>query len=187
MPRHDQSRDALVLTTAVLLRRQGYAATGLAQVLAESGATTGSLYHHFPGGKEALAEAAMDASAAVVAQALQRALAAPLSTGEAIERWLDALAAELAGDPRDGCPIAPVALEAVHASPRLQAAAARAFATWCDLIAARLRRDGRTPAQARSAALAVVSLVEGALLLARTSGQRAPLKAAATAAASLLG
>jgi hypothetical protein len=48
-------KDALVCTAMRLFRRQGYASTGLQQILSESGAPKGSLYHYFPGGKEGLA------------------------------------------------------------------------------------------------------------------------------------
>ena len=74
MARTDDSRTELVRTMARLLRDQGFTATGLAQVLAESGVSNGSLYHHFPGGKEDLAEAALEASGQAVASALAEAL-----------------------------------------------------------------------------------------------------------------
>ncbi|HEY9306026.1 MAG TPA: helix-turn-helix domain-containing protein, partial [Mycobacterium sp.] len=55
MPRPDRSRAALIDTAATLFRRQGYAATGLTQILEEAGVKPGSLYHHFPQGKQQLA------------------------------------------------------------------------------------------------------------------------------------
>ena len=54
------SREAFVEATGELLRRQGYAATGLNEIVARSGAPRGSLYFHFPGGKQELALAAME-------------------------------------------------------------------------------------------------------------------------------
>src|SRR5690349_19085907 len=48
------TRERIVDASAELVRRQGYAATGLKQILAEAQAPFGSLYHHFPGGKEQL-------------------------------------------------------------------------------------------------------------------------------------
>ena len=51
-------KDSLVRTAMRLFRRQGYASSGLQQILAESKAPRGSLYHYFPGGKEELGEAA---------------------------------------------------------------------------------------------------------------------------------
>lgn len=170
----------------MLLRRQGYAATGLAQIVRESGVTTGSLYHHFPGGKEDLAVAALTLSASVVTEHLQRALAPPTEPAQAFVRWLEAIADDLMADPRDGCPVAPVALEAVHSSERLRSAASEAFRTWADQITDRLIQDGWPKARASNAAQAVLALVEGALLLSRTTGDREPLRNAAANVALLL-
>jgi TetR/AcrR family transcriptional repressor of lmrAB and yxaGH operons len=186
MPRPDRSRDALVGTAVRLLRRQGFAATGLAQIRSESGATTGSLYHHFPDGKEELAVAAIDAAAAEVTTALRAILDRSDDVPAAVGRWTRALASTLAADPRDGCPVAPVALESIHGSPRLREASARAFESWRRLLSDRLRRDGWSTVEADRDATAVLALIEGALLLARTSGDAGPLAAAADAVARLL-
>ena len=60
MPRPDRSRAALLDSAALLFRRQGYAATGVNQILESAEVKAGSLYHHFPDGKQELAAAVVD-------------------------------------------------------------------------------------------------------------------------------
>src|SRR6478672_4949202 len=112
---------------AQLLREQGYTATSRTQLLAQSGVSNGSLYHHFPGGMEELAEAALEASGAVVADALREALDAAPNAAEGVIRFLDFAWGAEPGEQCAGCPIAPTALEAPIISARLRAVAARCF------------------------------------------------------------
>ncbi len=172
---------------AHLLRDQGYAATGRAQLLAESGVSNGSLYHHFPGGMEELAEAAMEASGQAVARALREALEGASCAGAGVCRFLD-IAQEPAAGEEDfpGCPIAPAALESPIISPRLRVVAARCFDQWESLIAARLRADGWPEHSVQETASAVLALIEGALLLARVTRQLSHLDNAKRAAIALL-
>lgn len=58
------TRDRLIATAARLFRRNGYHATGLAELLTAAQVPKGSLYHHFPAGKSDLAMAAADWTAA---------------------------------------------------------------------------------------------------------------------------
>jgi TetR/AcrR family transcriptional regulator, lmrAB and yxaGH operons repressor len=186
MVRGRDTRAELVETMARLLRDQGYTATGRAQLLAESGVSNGSLYHHFPGGMEELAEAALEASGSLVAGALRAALDAAPSAAEGVARFLD-VAQEAAKDgQRLGCPVAPTALESPIISPRLREAAARCFDRWEALIAARLRADGWPENSLPATASAALTLIEGALLLARVSGQPGHLDHAKHAALVLL-
>jgi TetR/AcrR family transcriptional regulator, lmrAB and yxaGH operons repressor len=156
---------------ARLLRDQGYTATGLAQVLAESGVSNGSLYHHFPGGKEDLAEAALEASGQAVASALAGALDGAPNTGAGVARFLDLAAQLLSADPCAGCPVAPTALESPIIGARLQAAAARCFAQWEGLLARRLGDDNWSEDEARGAASVALTLIEGSLIQARVTGR----------------
>jgi TetR/AcrR family transcriptional repressor of lmrAB and yxaGH operons len=172
---------------ARLLRDQGYTATGLAQVLEESGVSNGSLYHHFPGGMEELAEAALRASGEAVADALSQALKTAPSTGEGLVIFLDLAAKPADGGSWPGCPIAPTALESPILNPRLRASAARCFDDWEELIATRLRDDGWPEDSVAERASAALALIEGALLLARVSGRQAPLAASKHAALELFG
>jgi TetR/AcrR family transcriptional regulator, lmrAB and yxaGH operons repressor len=187
MPRRDRSRDALVNTAATLFRRQGYAATGLNQILDEAGVKPGSLYHHFPRGKQQLAGAVVDAAGTAIEQLLRRFLDSDLPVADIVDRWIDLLVDGLTADRRDGCPVEPIATESVNASPLVREASARAFAGWCRVIEERLRAQGWPAAHAKDVAIAVISLIEGALILSRVTGDTAALNAAKPAARSLLG
>jgi TetR/AcrR family transcriptional repressor of lmrAB and yxaGH operons len=186
MPRIDDSRSRLVSTMARLLRDQGYTATGLAQVLEESGVSNGSLYHHFPGGMDELAEAALEASGQAVAAALSQALQGAADTAEGIAAFLDIAASPVAGEACRGCPVAPTALESPILNPRLRVTAVRCFDEWETLIAERLRVDEWPEESVAGTASAALALIEGALLLARVTGQVTHLTNAKRAARALL-
>jgi len=172
------SRDAFIATTAKLLRRRGYAASGLNEIVTRSGAPKGSLYFHFPGGKEQLAIAAMEHSGGQLQAGIAQLLASSEDLGEALARVLDALAAGLqASGFRDGCPIATVALEAASESEPLRASAAAVFDAWLAVITERLRSAGLSAPAAERRALLVLAAIEGALILARARHDVGPLHA----------
>ncbi len=172
------SREAFIRATGRLLREQGYSATAINEIVASSGAPKGSLYFHFPGGKEELAVAAM----ALEGEKLRRAIAAVLASsgglGESLGRLVDALAAGLESSGyRDGCPIATVTLEAASRSAAVREAATAVFDSWLEVLEERLQRDGLSAEAAGRRALLVLSSIEGALLLARARGDLQPLSA----------
>jgi TetR/AcrR family transcriptional repressor of lmrAB and yxaGH operons len=65
-------------------------------------------------------------------------------------------------------------------------ASAHAFGGWCLAVADRLRADGWPAEDAEQTALAVIALLEGALILSRIAGEAAALNAAKAAARTLL-
>jgi TetR/AcrR family transcriptional repressor of lmrAB and yxaGH operons len=186
MPRPDRSRAALVDTAALLFRRQGYAATGVNQILETAEVKAGSLYHHFPNGKQELAVAVVESAGTGIEKLLRRVLSGHTPVADVVDQWIDLLVIQLAGDPRDGCPIEPIATEAVHASPPVRDASARVFAGWTSAVADRLRSDGWPGIEADQTALAVIALIEGALILSRIAGNADALNSAKVAARSLL-
>jgi TetR/AcrR family transcriptional repressor of lmrAB and yxaGH operons len=176
--RRPSSREAFIDTTGRLLRRQGYTGTGLNEIVALSGAPKGSLYFHFPGGKEELAVAAMNRAGEQLAAAITAVLGSSEDLGEALGGLVDALAAGLeASGYRDGCPIATVTLEAAGDSEAVREAAVVAFDGWLTPLQERLVRAGLAPTAAKQRALFVLSAVEGALILARAQHNLAPLVA----------
>lgn len=186
MPRPDRSRTALVVAAAQLFRRQGYAATGVNQILETADVKAGSLYHHFPDGKQQLAAAVVDSAGTDIETQLQQFLRSGLPVADIVDGWLDLMSSGLAKDPRDGCPIEPIATESVNASPLVREASARAFRAWQMAIADRLRADGWGETDSEQTALAVIALLEGSLILSRIAGDGAALDAAKSGARTLL-
>jgi TetR/AcrR family transcriptional repressor of lmrAB and yxaGH operons len=186
MPRPDRSRAALVDTAAVLFRRQGYAATGVNQILDTADVKAGSLYHHFPDGKQELAAAVVDTVGAGIERQLRRFLDSELPVADIVDGWIQLMASGLSSDQRDGCPVEPIATESVNASPLVRDASARAFGGWCLALTERLQADGWPEQDAEQTALAVIALIEGALILSRVSGDANALNAAKSAARTLL-
>ena len=186
MPRPDRSRAALVDSAALLFRRQGYAATGVNQILELADVKAGSLYHHFPDGKQQLAAAVVERAGTDIERRLREMLDSGAPVTAIVEGWIDLMAAGLAGDQRDGCPIEPIATESVNASAAVRAASVAAFDSWCRAVTDRLTGDGWPPEQAAQVALAAIALIEGALILSRTAGHPAALTAAKAAARTLL-
>jgi len=169
MPRTTTARTDAIATAARLFHHQGYHGTGLAQVLAESGAPKGSFYFHFPGGKEQLAVEAVNASSstveALITNAGERARDAPdvvRRAGRAIARWLEE------SDFEEGCAVATLASEAAGTSPALREACENAYTRWRHLFAEALRQHGVATAAARELATVIVAAIEGATLIART-------------------
>ncbi len=173
-------------TAALLFRRQGYAATGVSQILEAADVKAGSLYHHFPNGKQELAAAVVESAGGEIERLLRRFLDGDSAVADIVAGWIDLLIAQLASDQRDGCPIEPIATESVNASPAVRDASARAFAGWSAAVAERLRGDGWPDPEAGQTALAVIALIEGALILSRIAGDDTALNAAQAAARTLL-
>jgi len=180
-------RESLITTSVGLFQRQGFAGTGLAEILAESGAPRGSLYHYFPEGKDAVGEAAVREAGAVAAQRFRDGAARfgdprklALGYGRAMAETLEA-----SGFSR-GCPIATVALECVPESERISAASRDVFASWAAIWTDLLTQAGIAAPRAAVLAELVLSSVQGAMILARVRRSTEPVLNAAAEMARLI-
>ena len=178
MAKRGQTRRQLVETTAQLLQKQGLNGTGLLQVLAESGAPRGSLYFHFPGGKEQLTVEAIEYSRAVISGWLRKSLDAHPDPGAALADIAERYARRVERSEFTlGCPIAAVALEGTPVSERLRQATEAALGEREELLAGHLVAADIEPARAHAVATAFLSGLEGALMLSRARRSAEPLRA----------
>ena len=179
------TRDRLLDTTAELLGRHGYQGTGVNAVLAASGAPNGSLYHHFPEGKDQLVAAAIERIGEQTSELL--ALAFERGPEAALELIFDRLATRLERDGfESGCRVATPLADGGADVVVVREAAARVFAAWTDAITDALVARGWKTIAARATAASVICLFEGALLLGKAEQSTQALTIARDAALTLL-
>ena len=123
----NDTRTRMLDATARLLRQRGYHGTSLNDILAASGAPRGSLYFHFPGGKDQLVIEVTRASVAAVAERLRDTLATETRPGEAISKIFAVTAQMLDENFAMGCPVAPVVLDGTNEVPELVELSRQAF------------------------------------------------------------
>lgn len=156
-------RDRIVHTTRELMRRRGVAGTTMLDVVAEAGASRGSLYHYFPGGRS---EMVADAVREAVAEYTEALLAlVDLEPAEAIPLIVEVWRAEAeASGYTAGCPVVAAALGG-ETEPVGRELAGRAFADWTEAVAGWLVHVGVPEPRAASVATLMLAAVEGAVVV----------------------
>jgi AcrR family transcriptional regulator len=172
------TRDRMIDATVEALQRHGVAGMSFTEVLDRSGAARGAIYHHFPGGKTELVNAAAERNGADV-----RAHLAALPAGtphEVVEAFLAMVRPVLAQSATGGgCAVAAVA---TGGDERV---AARVFDTWTAALADRLHAAGTPRDEADDLATALLGVLEGAHVLCRAAGTLEPFERAGRAMLAL--
>lgn len=171
------TRDRFLETTSDLLEEQGYHATGLNQIVAQSGSPKGSLYYYFPEGKEELAEEAITRTGEKVAGRIRENLGDVADPAQAVSRFVRRIAGQVeATGYRSGGPLTTVAMETATSSERLNLACRQAYAGLQKAFAEKLHAAGFSPERAAQLATFVVSAIEGGIILSRTDHSGDPLR-----------
>jgi AcrR family transcriptional regulator len=177
----DDTRSIILETARRLFHEQGYEATGIAQILKAADINSGSLYHFYPS-KQALLLGVLEydtqALLPVIMLPVERAAADP------IERVFVLLAnyrraLESAGC-KMGCPIGNLALEVGDRDPDVRRLIDQYFANWASRVEGWLAAAGdRLPRDTdrRELARLVLTVMEGAILQARTAANIAAFDA----------
>ncbi|AZG45584.1 putative HTH-type transcriptional regulator YxaF [Gordonia insulae] len=180
-----QTDERITVAMGELLRRQGYAATGIKKVIDAAGVPNGSLYHHFPGGKREIAEKSLRTMGAAYAELVGGLLAEGDDLPAAIERAFDAAATDIETTGwANMCPVGTVAGEVADAEPELRSVAAEVFTSWIDGGTQLAMLRGYSADDARSLCIALLAALEGAFVMARTLRSAEPLRSAGRAMAA---
>ena len=156
------TRDRIIVATNELFRRHGYNGTSLSQISEAAEATTGSIYHFFPGGKEALGVAVIDTTGAVYRELFESIAAEQPDPASAFQSFFAGAASVLEeSDFIDPCPIGTIAREVANTSEPLRQAAERAFNSWIASAKNYFINSGVDPDAANDLAKMFVATVEG--------------------------
>lgn len=179
-----ETRDRIIDASAELLRRQGYAGTGVKQIVAAARAPFGSIYHHFPGGKEELGAAAIRRSGALYELLIPAVFDPAPDLVSAVRLFFEGAAAHLEdSEYEDACPIATVALEMSSTSDTMREACAEVFESWIAAGLPRFTAEGLDEATSRELVIGMIAALEGAFVLARAAQSTEALHVAGELAA----
>jgi TetR/AcrR family transcriptional regulator, lmrAB and yxaGH operons repressor len=181
------TREQIIQAAGDLLESQGYHATGLNQIVQVSGAPKGSLYYHFPAGKEQIAAEAVSHAAGQTAARIRENLAAVPDPGEALRAFAENIAHHIeASGFRAGGPLMTVALETATSSERLNLVCRDCYDLLRAAFVEKLSAGGYNQAQADQLAMVILATLEGAILLSRTYHSGDALRLAGEQLARLL-
>ena len=175
MARRSKTRARMVEAGETLLSERGYGNVTMIEVVDKAEAPRGSIYFHFPGGKEDLAIRVVAKVREETVQLVDWAVA----NTEGPEAFLRLLLEHHrkrveASDFALGSPMMGIMVQAATRSEPLRAAVADVFTSWINAVAGGLTSKGVQPGVARRAAGTFVAGVEGAILVSRTTRSAAP-------------
>ncbi|QBS39885.1 TetR/AcrR family transcriptional regulator [Nocardia sp. CS682] len=179
-----ESRRRIELAACGLLAQHGYHGFGLKALSEAAGLPYGSIYHHFPGGKEEIAVAAITGTGTAAGRMIRQA---PTDVFATTATLFDFMVGKLAGSEwDDGCPIGTPALDGASDVEAIRAACATAFDAMEQAFAGMLAELGLSAQDAGELATTVVAAYEGATMLARVRRSDAPLRTVAVAMERLI-
>jgi len=177
----------MIITAVRLFQRDGYHATSWRGLVKEAGTPWGSVHHHFPGGKDELAAAAIETGSQGVIALIDHCFAQERDAASAVALWFELSRRSLVESAyAAGCPVATVALETTSTPGAVHDATQTAFSDWERRLASHFRRAGFSRAKATDTAIVVLALLEGAMLLSRVRGSVEPMRAASRRAQAIV-
>lgn len=170
------TRERILAAAGRLIRRKGFRGTGLSEIIEESEAPRGSIYFHFPEGKEQIVREAMLAEVRRISEILISLTRESPGPVEAIRAYILGAAEELESSGfLFGCPVAPVILDLPEPDSSLADACREAVDEWCGIYTRSLEEAGVDEDRAASLATMAVASLEGGILLARARRDIGPL------------
>ncbi|WP_410876938.1 TetR/AcrR family transcriptional regulator [Nocardia sp. A7] len=168
------ARERMVASAREMIRRRGVAGTSMIEVLTAAGASRGSLYHYFPGGKTEMIEDATRSAIADYTDVIE--LLAGLEPEQAVPLLIEGWKAEVeASGFTAGCPVVAAAMGGEYV-PTARAMAGEAFTRWSAQLERMLVNTGVAQHRVQSLATLVLSAVEGAVIMGLAQHSSEPLR-----------
>lgn len=182
------TKEDIIRAAASLMQKKGYFGTGLNEIIKESGAPRGSIYYHFPNGKEQIAEAAVKWTEQFVLSLIKEQLGKYDDALSAIKMFiLDSADRFEENEYFTGVPIAALVLETSSQSSRLKECCHHAFEVWSEAFTKKISESGYSEERAEALGPVIHTMIQGALISAMASGSGEPLRHTAETVPAILG
>lgn len=167
------TKHRMVVGAVRLLAERGLQETSFSEVLELTGAPRGSIYHHFPDGKDQLVASAVDLAGAHAISVIDQVAGQPATdvTAHFLRLWREVLARS---EFKAGCSV--LAVTIATDSPDLLGHAATVFRSWRERLAELLAEGGLAEADAKQFAALLIASTEGAVVLSRAEQSMEPFE-----------
>jgi TetR/AcrR family transcriptional regulator, lmrAB and yxaGH operons repressor len=167
------TRQKLLRAAVQLMRRTGLSGAGINEIVRESGAPKGSVYHFFPAGKQQIAAEALAQYAESVAAFIDTALRGKRSAASKVRALFEAFGSRVEqGNYESSCAAGAVCLDLDEESGSLREVVAGALDLYVDAIARHF--DSHDKRRSRSFAGLLLSAIEGAYIRSRAHRSSEP-------------
>ena len=169
------TRTNMLLGAAEVLRERGAAGVTIDEVLQRSGAPRGSVYYHFPEGRNQIVSEALQLAGESITELIDEA--ATKGGLHLVQRFVEFWDRVLAdSDFTAGCPVVAAAIGSAEDGPQLTTVAGAIFGHWRDALTRAFEVDGCEHAEAASLAITCIAALEGAVVLCRATRDLEPLR-----------
>jgi AcrR family transcriptional regulator len=169
----DRTRAFIIERASELFNKKGYAGTSLADLMAVTGLSKGSIYGNFEN-KEEVAVAVFEYNCQQVKLIFDKEVSNASTYHERLMVYAKMYGISKGVFMKGGCPILNTAVEADDTNPLLKKKAAAAIHQWRDKLEVLIQQgilagEFKKNAAVRQTALAIISLVEGGLMIRRAT------------------
>ena len=170
------TRARMLLSAAEVMRERGAAGVTIDEVLTRSGAPRGSVYYHFPEGRNQILTEALQYAGEAITEVIDDVAAKGglFLVRQFVEFWEDLL---VESDFTAGCPVVAAAIGSADDEPQLTTVAGSIFRRWRDALTRAFVSDGFDEPCAASLAIMCIASLEGAVVLCRCTRSVDPLRA----------
>jgi AcrR family transcriptional regulator len=165
----------MLISAAEVLRERGAAGVTIDEVLARSGTPRGSVYYHFPEGRNQILTEALQYASGLVSDVIDDAAAkgGMYLVRRFVTFWEDLL---VESDFTAGCPVVAAAIGSADDEPQLTTVAGSIFTRWRDALTRAFVSDGFDEPCGASLAITCIASLEGAVVLCRSTRSVDPLR-----------
>jgi TetR/AcrR family transcriptional repressor of lmrAB and yxaGH operons len=165
----------MLISAAEVMRERGAAGVTIDEVLTRSGAPRGSVYYHFPEGRNQILVEALQFAGEAITEVIDEAAAngSMYLVRQFVEFWAELL---VESDYTAGCPVVAAAIGSADEEPQLTTVAGGIFKHWRDALTRAFVSDGFEEPDAASLAITCIAALEGAVVLCRSTRSADPLR-----------